>query len=1117
MATTITTKGVLTINGKQVEETFNNLRKLTGSLERDLKKLPVGSEEFVKKSEELKKVSARFNEVKQQMNDTKKSAQQLNEEAKSVGGTFGDMRGKLESSFASLLSGGVSFKKLGGIIKVFAAESWAAIGSIPIVGWLAAIAAGIGLVVKEAINYNQEIEPLVKLLDNLGLDKKIIPQLRALKSAFGVETEQIADMLDNLVDSGLVKDQAKALETLKIALAKSPNKNELVSFLNDSAESATNLGLTFEQLINIKQDLEGTPLDPAKVFGAMDTFISRILSQSEKISPVLEKSFGGEFSKNLFKGITDGSLKYADALTLIYKKGEELKISDKERADIAKSMFGKSGASAIAYNEILGTISESYRDINENLTESQEETLRLANAFEEMEKKKDEAFSSNTLRAFMYDVRILWINVKAWTFDAISGIINGFKLFGMNVSAAFNNIPKYARLAFKGIATDMVNLFDLFGAGKNLLKDLFTFNFDNIDSDLSNIKTKFQNAFKGISDAGKEIAKDFGVGGNINQNSLKQIAEGNKLKADALAIVEANDKNRETPEGKGKDKKGKKIKDTSAKDAADRKKALDEMLKDEEEANKKLLDLQRDYQNSKSKLIEDEFQKEFQQEADRRNQEEIKSLTEIAELEKKKYETKSLVAKATFQKSIDQLHAIEILNEETHQFNMLSIQQKWDAKMFEQFVESEQRKINESRRLDEDSINNISTMEEAELALSEMKYLKLTDTELRGIQTLEDAKRALREDADRKMLAAQIQSLDQQKKILEQALSGLTGEAAEKLKADLDVLNAKITSLKGAINGGKESDAKKVQEESDAAKDAVDIFGFSAKDWEDTFKNLDTTADKLKAAGMVMQALTNAGQMFSELQRGLAEKDFKRFEAIQNKKKTSLLKQLNTGYITQEEYNKGIQKLEAETANKKAEMEYKQAKADKIARMFAIIGNTAMGVSSALAAPFPVNLTLPWIVGAMGALQLGLVAAQPLPERPSFADGGFTGSGFGSPDKSGFKPAGIVHEGEWTAPKWMVESSRYANVLNWLENERMGTGMSYAEGGLSKSENTSTSTNTLSTNTPNSEITQVLSKVSNFLEYLIVNGVIIEKSAKNGKEAQEMIADWNNLKNKNKH
>ena len=167
MATTITTKGVLTINGKQVEETFNNLRKLTGSLERDLKKLPVGSEEFVKKSEELKKVSARFNEVKQQMNDTKKSAQQLNEEAKSVGGTFGDMRGKLESSFASLLSGGVSFKKLGGIIKVFAAESWAAIGSIPIVGWLAAIAAGIGLVVKEAINYNQEIEPLVKLLDNL--------------------------------------------------------------------------------------------------------------------------------------------------------------------------------------------------------------------------------------------------------------------------------------------------------------------------------------------------------------------------------------------------------------------------------------------------------------------------------------------------------------------------------------------------------------------------------------------------------------------------------------------------------------------------------------------------------------------------------------------------------------------------------------------------------------------------------------------------------------------------------------------------------------------------------------------------------------------------------------
>ena len=445
---------------------------------------------------------------------------------------------------------------------------------------------------------------------------------------------------------------------------------------------------------------------------------------------------------------------------------------------------------------------------------------------------------------------------------------------------------------------------------------------------------------------------------------------------------------------------------------------------------------------------------------------------------------------------------------------MLAIQQKWDAKVFEEYIAAEERKLNESRRLDEEAINNISTMEEAELALSQMKYLKLTDQELAGIKTLEDAKRALREDADRKLLAASLVSLEKQKAILTEALQGLTGEAAEKLKADLDALTIKITQLKGAINGGSEGDAKKVQEEGDAAKEAVDVLGFSVKDWEKCFDNLGTTEGKLMAVGMAFKALANAGQMFSELTRSLGERDFKRFEQLQNKKKDSLLKQLNTGYITNEEYNKQIQKLEAETANKKAEMEYKQAKAQKIANMFSIIGSTAVAVAKALP-----NLVLAGIVGGFGLLQLGIVAAQPLPERPSFADGGFTGSGFGSPDKSGFKPAGIVHEGEWTAPKWMVETPRFAKVIDYLESVRQGKTTAMAEGGFS-SEKAETPTPFLGT-TPGSnsqvDILPVLSQMSEFLQYLIVNGVIIEDSFKNAEKVRKFLKNAEDIKNKNKH
>ncbi|AMJ65057.1 hypothetical protein [Hymenobacter sp. PAMC 26628] len=60
-----------------------------------------------------------------------------------------------------------------------------------------------------------------------------------------------------------------------------------------------------------------------------------------------------------------------------------------------------------------------------------------------------------------------------------------------------------------------------------------------------------------------------------------------------------------------------------------------------------------------------------------------------------------------------------------------------------------------------------------------------------------------------------------------------------------------------------------------------------------------------------------------------------------------------------------------------------------------------------------------------------------------FARGGFTGGGQGPADSTGHRVAGVVHEGEWVAPKWMLQTPKYANVVGYLEAERKG----YAQGG----------------------------------------------------------------------
>lgn len=65
-----------------------------------------------------------------------------------------------------------------------------------------------------------------------------------------------------------------------------------------------------------------------------------------------------------------------------------------------------------------------------------------------------------------------------------------------------------------------------------------------------------------------------------------------------------------------------------------------------------------------------------------------------------------------------------------------------------------------------------------------------------------------------------------------------------------------------------------------------------------------------------------------------------------------------------------------------------------------------------------------------------------------YAAGGFTGSGFGVADITGFKPAGIVHENEWVAPEWMIKNN--PQLFSMLESARASRrpAAGFATGGM---------------------------------------------------------------------
>ncbi|MGC5744364.1 phage tail tape measure protein [Chryseobacterium sp. NFX27] len=557
---------------------------------------------------------------------------------------------------------------------------------------------------------------------------------------------------------------------------------------------------------------------------------------------------------------------------------------------------------------------------------------------------------------------------------------------------------------------------------------------------------------------------------------------------------------------------------------------IDEQFKIWEENKQKEWDVElQDYENRKNELQ--------QQTAEFKNQ--IKKTDdEIKKLERDKKETKNPAAAAEYGNAIAGLEEankkrlglidanvkMEDQIFQTHGFNLLRIEEKYQTKSYENQVESLQSKIDLERKSAEDSINNITTMDEAREALSKMSYLKLTETELKAIQTLEDAKKALRENADRAYLKSQENFLMEQQKLLEKLLQdpSLSSEATEKLKKDLEELKGKITEVQTAMTGGKESDDKKVTEESDTEKEKVDILGFSAKDWETAWKNLDTTKGKLGAVKMVIQALGNAFQAYYQLQNALAEREMARFEKNNDKKKKELLGQLNAGVITQEEYNKKLQGLDAETANKKAEIAYKQAKTERALKIAEIITNTSLAIMQAYSQLGPIGGTIAAVlIGTLGAVQLGTVLSTPLPDKPTFYQGGHTGRGFGSPDETGHVPAGIVHANEWVAPAWMLEDPKTAQVIDYLESVRQGKTKPFANGGFTEPSADSSNINP----TPPqanlidvvSQNLEVMSELKDILQKIDDEGIesYMVADAKNGKLFKKATKEFEIIENRN--
>jgi hypothetical protein len=93
---------------------------------------------------------------------------------------------------------------------------------------------------------------------------------------------------------------------------------------------------------------------------------------------------------------------------------------------------------------------------------------------------------------------------------------------------------------------------------------------------------------------------------------------------------------------------------------------------------------------------------------------------------------------------------------------------------------------------------------------------------------------------------------------------------------------------------------------------------------------------------------------------------------------------------------------------------------------------TAANIVKAAAGAMSAMASIPWVGPVLAIAAMGAIIAAGASLMKGFAVGGFTDPG------SRDRPAGIVHAGEWIAPKWMVDNARYQPMIASLEAARQG-------------------------------------------------------------------------------
>lgn len=256
---------------------------------------------------------------------------------------------------------------------------------------------------------------------------------------------------------------------------------------------------------------------------------------------------------------------------------------------------------------------------------------------------------------------------------------------------------------------------------------------------------------------------------------------------------------------------------------------------------------------------------------------------------------------------------------------------------------------------------------EAQAAEEEMKRIEQLDAAERArLKTLIEIRK--QEEAEEEQYLEKQQQVRRKYK-----LTGLT-DLQEELIAFIESEDYKLLTVEERERVKADIRAKYAQQAADAEKDAG----------EQAYKTAMETSNQM--VGFMQQAASVISSVAGIIEeQEIAEMD--RYEQQQENKKEILKARLDSGVISQENYESQVQALNDETDKKQKQLQLKQAKRQKamaimnatLAAAQAIIASLAQSPVAIGPVPNPLGIASLALATATGAAQIAVAAATPLP------------------------------------------------------------------------------------------------------------------------------------------